>query len=203
MDRTFITKEQQTILVTLLLKNRELFANDDTQPSVTPFMAARIRTKDTHPIRTHPYRRSPTEGKEIKRQVSKMLQAGVIQPSCSPWAAPVVLVPKKDGVMRFAIDYRKLNEVTIRDNFPLPNINTIFDSLGGKKYFSQLDCVSAFHSIPMDVRDRQKTAFITRDGLYEFRRMPFGLKNARATYQCVMNIIFHDMMHVIVEDYVD
>ena len=111
----------------------------------------------------------------------------ICQPNQSPWASDVVLVKKKDGSMRFAIDYRKLNSVTKRDEYSLPNPQSIFDRLEGSKYFSKLDIASAYWAIAIASEDVEKTAFHTPRGMYEMLVMPFGLCNAQATFQRVMD----------------
>ena len=118
-----------------------------------------------------------------------MLQQGVIQPSNSPWASPIVLVKKKDGSFRFCVDYRKLNAVTRKDAHPLPRVDDLLDSLQGACMFSTLDLRSGYWQISMEPKDREKTAFITPDGLWEFVRMPFGVSNGCATFQRATEII--------------
>lgn len=118
-----------------------------------------------------------------------MLESGVCSPSNSPWASPIVLVPKKDGSIRFCIDYRKLNSLTVRDVNPLPRIDDCLAALGGNKYFSTLDLVSGYWQINMAEEDKEKTAFITPSGLYEFNVLPFGLTNAPATFQRYMDTV--------------
>lgn len=118
-----------------------------------------------------------------------MLQDDVIQPSKSPWASPVVLVEKKDKSLRFCVDYRKLNRVTKKDVYPLPRIDDALDRLRTAKYFSSLDLKSIYWQIEVDERDREKTAFVTPDGLYEFKVVPFGLCSAPATFQRMMDSV--------------
>ena len=118
-----------------------------------------------------------------------MLRDGVIEPSNSEWASPVVLVPKKDGQLRFCVDYRRLNAVTVRDSYPIPRMDEYIDSLGESTVFTTLDCNSGYWQIPVAPRDREKTTFVCHSGLYQYRRMPFGLTNAPATFQRTLDII--------------
>ena len=115
-----------------------------------------------------------------------MQKNSVIKPSESPWESPVVLVRKRDGSLRFCVDYRQLNSVTKPDLFPLPRINDLLDQLGKSKYFSILDLKSGYWQIKVHADSQEKTAFITHKGLYEFRVMPFGVTNAPAVFQRLM-----------------
>src|SRR3569832_152361 len=123
------------------------------------------------------------------REVDKMLEKEVIRPSRSPWCSPIVMAPKKDGGYRFCVDYRKLNTITKKDSYPLPRIDDIFDLLNGACFFSSLDQAWGFWQIPVAEPDKEKTAFITYKGLYEFNVLPFGLCNAPATFQRLMDML--------------
>ena len=123
-----------------------------------------------------------------------MLEKSIIQPSESPWASPVVIVPKKTGDLRICIDYRSLNNVTITDSYPIPHVQDQLESFRTAKYFTALDLASGYWQVEMDPKDRQKTAFITPSRLYEFIVMPFSLKNAPATFQRLMNKVLHQLI---------
>ncbi|GJX75613.1 putative reverse transcriptase domain-containing protein [Tanacetum coccineum] len=145
----------------------------------------------TQPISKAPYRMAPIELKELKEQLQELLDLGFIRPSVSPWGAPVLFVKKKDGSMRLCIDYRELNRVTIRNRYPLPRIDDLFDQLQGAKFFSKIDLKSGYHQLRVKEQDVPKTAFRTRYGHYEFLVMPFGLTNA---FMDLMNRIFHEYL---------
>lgn len=152
----------------------------------------RINTGDHPAVSQKFYRVSPTERRVIQEEVDKMLEKDVIKESESPWSSPVVLVKKKDGSWRFCVDYRRLNSITKKDVYPLPRIDDTLDCLSGAAYFSSMDLQSGYWQIEVDEADREKTAFITPEGLYEFKVMPFGLCNAPATFERMMdNLLRH------------
>ncbi|GJR09890.1 putative nucleotidyltransferase, ribonuclease H [Tanacetum coccineum] len=155
------------------------------------------------PISKAPYRMAPVELKELKEQLQEMLENGFIRPSVSPWGAPVLFVKKKDGSMRLCIDYRELNRITIRNRYPLPRIDDLFDQLQGAKYFSKIDLRSGYHQLRVREQDISKTAFRTRYGHYEFLVMPFGLTNAPAVFMDLMNRIFHEYLDKFVIVFID
>ncbi|UYV66998.1 hypothetical protein LAZ67_4003622, partial [Cordylochernes scorpioides] len=147
----------------------------------------RIHTGDHHPIKQRPYRVSKREREIMQKEVDTMLERKVIQPSESPWSAPVVLVKKKDGTWRFCVDFRRLNHITKKDVYPLPRIDDVLDHLSSARYYSTMDLKTGYWQVEVDERDREKTAFVTPDGLYEFMVIPFGLCNAPATFERMMD----------------
>jgi hypothetical protein len=155
------------------------------------------------PISIAPYRMAPVELKELKKQLQELLEMGFIRPSVSPWGAPVLFVKKKDGSMRLCIDYRQLNKITIKNKYPLPRIDDLFDQLRGACYFSKIDLRSGYHQLKVKESDIPKTAFRTRYGHYEFIVMPFGLTNAPAAFMDLMNRIFHPYLDKFVVVFID
>jgi hypothetical protein len=144
----------------------------------------------TAPISKRPYRMPPKELAELKTQLQELLDKGYIRPSSSPWGCPALFVKKKDGSLRMCVDYRPLNAVTIKNKYPLPRIDVLFDQLAGAKVFSKIDLHSGYHQIKIRPCDIPKTAFSTRYGLYEFLVMSFGLTNAPAYFMYLMNSMF-------------
>ena len=145
-----------------------------------------------------PYRLSPLENKEVEQQVRELLRLGLIEPSKSPYGAPVLFVKKKDGSLRMCVDYQALNKKTVRNTYPLPRIDELLDRLKGAKVFSSLDLASGYHQILIDPSDVPKTAFTVPGGHYQFKVQCFGLTNAPATFQDVMNRIFASKAFVVV-----
>ena len=144
----------------------------------------------TSPIAKRPYRMSASELAELKKQLEELQRIGFIRPSSSPWGAPVLFVKKKDGSMRLCVDYRALNEVTIKNKYPLPRIDDLFDQLKGAKYFSKIDLRSGYFQLKIRESDIPKTTFVTRYGQFEFTVMSFGLTNAPVYFMNLMNTVF-------------
>ncbi|UYV71169.1 EPM2AIP1 [Cordylochernes scorpioides] len=179
MNKYLSFKEQER-LKQILAKYTDLFSS---RLGRTNLAKHQIHTEDAKPIKHKPYRVSAKERTIIKDQIDEMLEEGIIRPSSSPWSFPVILVKKRDGKYRFCVDYRKLNEVTVKDVYPIPRIDDVMDSLQGSKYFSAIDLKSGYWQVEIEERDKEKTAFTTAHGLYEFNVMPFGLCNAPATFE--------------------
>ncbi|KAD3068885.1 hypothetical protein E3N88_36765 [Mikania micrantha] len=146
------------------------------------------------PVAKAPYRLAPTEMKEMMTQLQELLDKGFIRPSVSPWGAPVLFVKKKDGSMRMCIDYRELNKLTVKNRYPLPRIDDLFDQLQGASWFSKIDLRSGYHQLKVREQDIPKTAFRTRYGHYEFLVMSFGLTNAPAAFMDLMNRVCRPML---------
>jgi hypothetical protein len=144
----------------------------------------------TAPISKRPYRMPPNELAELKIQLQDLLDKGYIHPSASPWGCPALFMKKKDNSLRFCVDYHPLNAVTIKNKYPLPRIDILFDQLAGAKVFSKIDLRSGYHQIKIRSSDIPKTAFSTRYGLYEYLVISFGLTNAQAYFMYFMNSVF-------------
>ncbi|KAL0541274.1 hypothetical protein IC582_021316 [Cucumis melo] len=157
----------------------------------------------TVPISRAPYRMAPAELKELKVQLQELLDKGFIRPSVSPWGAPVLFVKKKDGSMRLCIDYRELNKVTVKNRYPLPRIDDLFDQLQGATVFSKIDLRSGYHQLRIKDEDVPKTAFRSRYGHHEFIVMSFGLTNAPAVFMDLMNRVFREFLDTFVIVFID
>jgi hypothetical protein len=157
----------------------------------------------TAPISKRAYRVSRPKLVELKKQIDELLEKGYIRPSTSPWTAPVLFVEKKDGTKRMCIDYRSLNEVIVKNKYPLPRIEDLFDQLRGASVFSKIDLRSGYHQLRIRPSDIPKTTFITKYGLYDFTVMSFGLTNALTYFMCLMNSVFMDYLDKLVVVFID
>ncbi|UYV77154.1 hypothetical protein LAZ67_14003459 [Cordylochernes scorpioides] len=184
-----LSEIQRLQLVSCLDEFIGIFDFGSTPIKPTSTVKHKINTCDQSPIKQRPYRVAPSERRLIQDEVNKMIENHIVKPSESPWSSPVILVRKKDGTWRFCVDYRRLNKITKKDVYPLPRIDDALDSLAGSSYFSTMDLRSGYWQIEVDEKDREKTAFITPDGLYEFQVMPFGLCNAPATFERMIDSV--------------
>jgi hypothetical protein len=144
------------------------------------------------PISKTPYRMSTPELKELKMYLEEILKKGYICPSVSPWGAPVLFVKKKDGTLRLCMEFIELNKITVKNKYPLPRIDDLFDQLKNEKIFSKIDLRSGYHQVRIKEQDINKTGFLPRYGHYDFTVVPFGLSNAPVVFMCLMNGIFRD-----------
>lgn len=190
-------------LEVLIARYPTVFAQNETDIGRITVAQHRITTINHPPIQLRAYRRPQSELDEISRQVAEYKEKGLVRDSESPWAFPVTCVPKKDGGTRLCIDFRRLNAITIDDKMPLPRINDVIDRLQGSKYFSTLDVKWGYWHIEMDPDSVEKTAFVTHEGHYEWLVMPFGLKNAPATFQRILQRVLGSLLYKGAINYLD
>jgi hypothetical protein len=184
-----LNSEEMKVLVQSCMDYQDVFYLQGDKLSSTDAVRHSISMEPgKEPINTRPYRLPETQKLEVDKQVKQLLQDGIIEESNSPWSSPILVIPKKmdaSGQQKFrlVVDYRKLNEKTVGNAYPLPDIMEILDQLGQAKYFSCLDLAMGYHQIDMNPNDIDKTAFSTKAGHWAYKRMPFGLKMAPATFQ--------------------
>jgi len=187
----------------ILAKHANTFATDSNDLGFCSLLEHDIDTGDSPPIKQSPRRPPLSAGDAETEIINEMLAAGVIEPSTSEWASPVCLVKKPDGSYRFCIDYRRVNAVSRKDGFPIPDIQDALDSLRGARWFATLDLLSGYWQLGMTERARERSAFCTRRGLFQFCRMPFGLSGAPATFCRLMSIVLGDYVGVLCLCYLD
>lgn len=195
-----LTESQKDLLKSVINKHNDIFEN-----IVAPIanIEHKINTGNHLPIANPPYRISPAMKVKLKAELDKMLQDGIIEEKESPWAFPVVLIPKKDNEIRLCVDYRKLNAITVTDTYPLPRIDDLLHAAKATPYMSTLDLKSGYWQIKLAEEDKLKTAFTTPFGIFVFNRMPFGLKNAPATFQRIIDKFRSSLPKLLILAYLD
>ena len=187
--------KQKETLGAFLHEQQDVFASTVKDIGTTHVTEHVVDTADARPVKQLPRRLPQALKPVVDKQVNEMLEAGVIRQSNSPWASPIVLVRKKDGNWRFCIDFRKVNDLTVKDAYPLPQVNDIVDSLNGQKYFSTLDLTSGYWHVPVEQESIPKTAFvIPGGGHFEFLKLPFGMTNAVPTFQRLMATVLQGLL---------
>ncbi|GFX63768.1 retrovirus-related Pol polyprotein from transposon 17.6 [Trichonephila clavipes] len=189
LENAELSPEQKSSAERLFQEFEDVFSRNSSDIGHTTVTQHRIDTADHLPIKQHPRRLPFAKQEEVGTLLREMQENDIIEPSSSPWASPIVLVRKKDGSTRFCVDYRKLNDVTKKDSYPLPRIDDTLDTLSGHKWFSTLDLKSGYWQVEIHPEDREKTAFTSGQGLWQFKVMPFGLCNAPATFERLMETV--------------
>lgn len=195
-----LTPSQRNELQILVNNHKDIFENI-AAPIID--IEHRINTGSHRPIANTPYRISPAMKIKLKTEIDKMIADGIIEEKESPWAFPVVLIPKKDNEIRVCVDYRKLNAITVTDTYPLPRIDDLLHAAKATPYMSTLDLKSGYWQIKIAEEDKLKTAFTTPYGIFVFNRMPFGLKNAPATFQRIIDKFRAGLPKILILAYLD
>ncbi|KAE9224601.1 hypothetical protein PF005_g5850 [Phytophthora fragariae] len=198
-----LSDEQNSLFQDELNGVSDMFVKSSKKPGRTELLKFEIDTGDSKPIKQQPYRVSGAEGEVMAAEVDQYLEMGFIRPSHSPWASPVLMIRKPDGGIRFCIDYRKLNAVTVKDCYPMPLIDDTFDVLGGAKLLSTMDIVSGYCNVSMHENSVAKTAFTCKYGLYKWLVMPFGICNAVSTFERLLETVLVDLKWRVCLVYVD
>ena len=181
---------QRKELAEVITQYREVFPD---VPSKTNLIEHDVDVGDSAPIKQHPYRISPMKKELLDKEVQYMLKNDIIEESQSNWSSPCILVPKHDGGFRFCTDFRKVNDKTKSDSFPIPRIADCIDQIGNAKFVSTFDMLKGYWQVPLTQRAREISAFVTPSGLYQYKVMPFGMKNAPATFQRIVNKLVRDI----------
>ena len=185
-----LEKCQQAQMKSLILKYKNIFPD---VPRRTNIVVHDVDVGEARPIKQHPYRMNPEKFKLAKKEIDYMLKHNIIQRSSSDWSSPCVLVPKPDGSIRFCTDYRKVNDVTKTDAFPIPRVDDCVDRVGQYQFLTKIDLMKGYWCVPLSERGRQISAFVTPFDLYEYNVLPFGMKNAPATFQRMMHSVIQDL----------
>lgn len=199
-EGVMLSSEERVRLDQVLDEHREIF---EKKMGTTPYAEHRIETGDHAPIAMPPYQMTVTKKEILKKEIDQLLDEDAIEECESPWAAPVVLVPKKDGTMRLCVDYRRLNSITKTDTYPLPRMDDLLYATKRTSYMSTLDLKSGYHQVSVREQDRDKTAFISPLGTYRYKVMPFGLRNAPATFQRLIDRFRNGLQGITLLGYLD
>ena len=195
LSNSKVTADQQKSIKELLAKYRDVFALTPDELGRTGIIKYTTDTGDSAPIRSRPYRIPEAKKATVDQHIDDMLARGIICESISPWAAPIVLVSKKDGGDRFCVDYRRLNAVTKKDSFPLPRIDSTLEALSGMRLLSTLDLAGGYWQCELDEASKEKTAFISHRGLFEFQVLPSGVVNGPNYFQRLMECILRGLTY--------
>lgn len=194
----YLSKDKQSDVTQVIEEFKHLFTNE---LGCTTKAIHDVDVNDAKPIKQHPYRLNPNKLADVRKEVQYMLEHDIIEPSQSNWSSPIVMVPKSDGTTRFCIDYRKVNAVTRSDSFPIPRIEDCIDRVGKAAFVSKIDLLKGYWQVPLSDRAKEISAFVTPDGLFQSKVMPFGMKNAPATFQRLMNHVIAGLDNCVV--YID
>jgi len=184
-----VTHDQRTEIHRMMMQHRNVFSMHDYDLGFCNIVEHTIETGDHAPVRERLRRYPPEHQTYIDNEVDKMLKAGMISPTISDWSANVVLAKKSDNSLRFAIDYRRLNQITKADVYPIPKLDSCLEALNGASWFSTVDLRSSFWQIAQSEKDSNKTTFVTRKGLFKFNTISFGLKNSTSLFQRTLDLI--------------
>lgn len=200
---TDLTDQESEQLLEVLNEYKDLVARDVHQLGKTNKAEMKIELQSDKPVYYRPYRLSYHERQQLRDMVDNLKAADILEDSVSPFASPILLVRKSNGEIRMCVDYRALNRLTIKDKYPLPRVDDQLDRLRGQKYFISLDLFSGYYQVPVEEKSREKTAFVTPDGHYQFKRMPFGLCNAPSVFQRLMNVVLGSLSYTVAMAYLD
>jgi hypothetical protein len=194
-----LTKDQKRRLKTLIESKFEAFQLSEDDVGLTDLIEHEINTVEHPPIKQRPYRIPATVASEVEKQTAEMLKNGIIEESQSPWASPMMIVKQKtrEGKIkfRFVVDMRKLNEITVKDSVPLPRMDQTIDALSGAAFLSVVDAARGYFQVPLKKGDREKTAFVANNKLYQFRVMTLGLSNDPSTYSRLMDLVLSGLTY--------